>query len=113
MDFDKITLGELKQLQSLFGSDQKQDMQPYEIGKAYLIRSVTHIDIGIVKAVGEKEIILSDASWIADTGRYHDALKGGVSKLNEVEPYLDDVIVNRTAVIDATIWRHAVPTKQK
>jgi len=112
MTIDNMTFGELKQIAAMFGG-KAQDIQPYEIGKAYLIRSVTHIDIGIVKAAGEKEIILSNASWIADTGRYHDALKGGCAKLNEVEPYLDDVIVNRTAVIDATIWRHAVPTEQK
>lgn len=90
-----------------------ESLQPYEIGKAYLIRSVTHINIGIVKTVGDNEIILSSASWIADTGRYHDALKYGTDKLNEVEPYLDDVIINRSAVVDATIWRHSPPTEQK
>jgi hypothetical protein len=77
------------------------------------IMGTTHIDIGIIKAVGDKEIILSEASWIADTGRYHDALKGGPSKLNEVEPYLDDVIIGRGAVIDATIWGHKLPRGQK
>ena|ERR1035437_231203 len=112
MTIDNLTIGEAKELANLFGAT-KCTLQPYEIGKAYLLRSVTHIDIGIVKAVGDKEIVISNASWIADTGRYHDALKGGVDKLNEVEPYLDDVIVNRSAIVDATIWRHAVPTAQK
>ena len=109
---DNLTVGEAKQLAAMFGN-QNHGLQPYEIGKAYLIRTVTHIDIGIVKAVGDKEIVLSEAAWIADTGRYHDALKGGPSKLNEVEPYLDDVIIGRGAVIDATMWGHKLPREQK
>lgn len=112
MTIDNLTIGDIKQLQSLF-TGNVSTLQPYEIGKAYLIRSVTHIDIGIVKAVGDKEIVLSNASWIADTGRYHDALKGGTAKLNEVEPYIDDVIINRSAVVDATVWRHPCPDQQK
>lgn len=110
---DNLTLGEIKELMTIFGGKQSCSHQPFEIGKPYLIRTVTHIDIGVVKSVGEKEIVLSDCSWIADTGRYHDALKGGPSKLNEVEPYLDDVILGRGAIIDATLWGHKLPRDQK
>lgn len=112
---DKLTFGEIKELMTLFGGAVAAPCshQPFQIGKAYLIRTVTHIDIGIVKSVGDKEIVLSDCSWIADTGRYHDALKGGSSKLNEVEPYLDDVILGRGAIIDATLWGHKLPREQK
>lgn len=84
---------------------------PFEVGKAYLIRTVTHIDVGIVKSVGEKELVLEDASWVADTGRFHDALKSGT--LDEVEPYIDDVILGRGAIIDATRWGHDLPREQK
>jgi len=111
MNLDDLTLGQLKELQSVLGSENKPDLQPFEVGKAYLIRTVTHIDIGIVKAVGEKEIILSDASWIADTGRYHDCLKDG--EPSEVEPYINDVIIGRGALIDATLWEKDLPRSQK
>ena len=84
---------------------------PFEIGKAYLIRTVTMINIGVVKSVGEKELVLSDCSWIADTGRYHNCIKDGT--LEEVEPYTDDVIIGRGSLIDATIWNHELPRNQK
>lgn len=109
---DNMTIGEAKELAALL-SGKSSAYNPFEIGEAYLIRTVTHIDIGIVKAVGDKEIVLTNASWIADTGRFHDALKDGVKKLEEVEPYLDDVILGRGAIIDATLWRHSVPSEQK
>lgn len=109
MNIDELTIGQLKESNKLIVSGDT--LQPFKIGKAYLIRTVTHIDIGVIKAVGDKELVLSDCSWIADTGRYHDAIKTG--KLNEVEPYTDDVIIGRGSIIDATIWNHDLPRDQK
>ena len=109
---DNLTLGEIKELMSMFGNKQ-DSLQPFEIGTAYLIRTVTHIDIGVVKAVGDKELVLSECSWIADTGRYHDTLVKGVKGLNEVEPYVNDVIIGRGSIIDATVWPHDLPREQK
>jgi len=116
MDINTITIGEAKDLLSVLGGSGNNDgLQPFEIGKAYLIRTVTHIDIGIVEKVGDKELVLSQCSWIADTGRYHNCLKAGIESLDtsEIEPYVDDVILGRGAIIDATIWRHALPREQK
>ena len=109
----EITLKDLKELISNNQVDNCEATQPFEIGKAYLIRTVTHIDVGIVEAVGDKEIVLSGASWIADTGRYHDAIKNGVESLSEVEPYINNVIVGRGALVDATLWTHDLPKEQK
>jgi hypothetical protein len=54
---------------------------------------------------------LEDAAWIADTGRFADALKSG--KFNEVEPFPDgQVIVGRGAIIDA-IQISVTPREQK
>jgi len=110
MTIDNLTFKEIKEINALFNSDTLNGLQPFEIGKAYLIRTVTHINIGVVKAVGKTEIVLSDCSWIADTGRYHNAIKDG--KLNEVEPYTHDVIMGRGAIIDATEWVHDLPREQ-
>jgi hypothetical protein len=117
MNIDELTVEQAKELASLFGGnhnkpDQLSD-QPYSLNKNYLIRTVTHIDIGTVLYVGEKEIVMTDVSWIADTGRYADALATG--ELSEVEPYPDGqlVIVGRASVIDATKWNHPLPREQK
>lgn len=76
------------------------EFQPFEIGAVYLIRTVTMIDTGRVVAASKQWIVLEDAAWIADTGRFSDALKS--CQFNEVEPFPDGrVILNATAIIDA------------
>jgi hypothetical protein len=73
---------------------------PWVIGKHYLIRTVTMIDTGKLVAVTQQELVLEDAAWIADTGRFSDALRS--ESFNEVEPFPDGrVIIGRGAVIDA------------
>ena len=85
---------------------------PWVVGKTYLIRTVTMIQTGRLVAVYDKELVLEDAAWVADTGRFYDALSKGT--LNEVEPFPDGpVIVGRGAISDAAIWSHPLPRKQK
>jgi len=114
MGIDEMTLGELKEINKLFdGKEEVTNMQDeiWEIGKKYLIRTVTMIEIGELIMVSEKELILKNASWVADTGRYYNALKTGA--LEEVEPYINKVIVGRGSIVDATIWDHELPKEQK
>jgi hypothetical protein len=108
LDINDLTLGQIKELVGHFNG--KSD-HPYQIGKAYFIRTVTMHHIGIIRKVLDNEIIMSDASWIADSGRFSDCLMTG--ELNEVEPFPDEVIVGRNAIIDATIWNHPLPRNKK
>lgn len=83
----------------------------WEIGAIYLIRTVTMIDTGRLVAVTDQELVLEDAAWIADTGRFSDALRD--SEFREVEPFPPGrVIVNRGAVIDA-VQIGAAPLEQR
>lgn len=76
------------------------DESPWEIGAIYLIRTVTMIDTGKLVAVTPQELVLEDAAWIADTGRFADALVR--AEFNEVEPFpAGRVIIGRGAIIDA------------
>jgi len=109
MNIDDLTLGEIKKLQGMFSNTSSD--HPFEIGKNYLIRTVTMIISGTLKWVGEKEIQMDNAAWIADTGRFHDALKDQ-SKFNEVEPFPNPVIIGRGSIIDATEIKD-VPMVQK
>ena len=79
-------------------------------GKNVFIRTVTMIYTGNLVMLDDKEILLSDAAWIADTGRFADALATG--KLNEVEPYPGNILVGRGAVLDISIWEHDLPRQQ-
>lgn len=79
---------------------QSDTTNPFEIGAAYLIRTVTMIDTGRVVAVTPTEVVLKDAAWIADTGRFAEALKS--CNFSEIEPFpYGRVIVGRMAIVDA------------
>ena len=112
MEIDDLKIGDLKTLQSMLqGQSSCQDTH-WQIGKAYFIRTVTHHYTGRLIAITPKELILEDAAWIADDGRFSDALKSG--NLNEVEPFpAGKVIVGRGALLDAHVWEHALPREQK
>jgi hypothetical protein len=109
MKLDDLTIGEAKELAKAFSSETAS--HPWEIGKNYLIRTVTMIDAGKLVAVYDDELVLENAAWIADTGRFSDAL----TKLNfnEVEPFPQGlVIVGRGSIIDA-VQIQEVPRGQK
>lgn len=109
MNADDLTLGQIKEIKNLIGGCSNKS--PYEIGKKYFIRTITHYLTGRVVYVTDQEIVIEDAAWIADTGRYSNALEN--ASLKEVEPYPDgNVIVGRGAVIDACEWKHDLPRKQ-
>ncbi len=103
MNTNDITIGEMKEIQSLFNlraTNEVANAHPYNIGKNYLIRTVTMTIFGQLIEVHDQELVIWDAAWIADTGRFHDALING--SFNEVEPFPDGkVIVGRGSVIDA------------
>jgi len=89
----------------------------YKVGKNYLIRTVTHIDVGRLVKVTKDELILKDASWIADTGRFMDALQNGIEKQtsSEIEPFPSEseVMVSKGSIIDVVEYKHKLPIKQK
>ena len=115
MNIDNLTLGEIKKLQSLFSKETAQTLSeshPFDIGKQYFIRTVTHYFTGKLEAVYPQEFVFSSVSWIADTGRYSDALKD--HSFNEVEPYPDgDVIIGRGSLIDMCEFTGTLPRSKK
>lgn len=84
---------------------------PLEVGKCYLIRTVTLYYTGRVKEIRGKFFRLEEAAWIADTGRFAQASESG--EFNEVEPFANDPWVNSDAIIDAQEITFALPRQQK
>jgi len=113
IDIDSLTVKQLREIQAMCGAAKsKPEASPYVIGTAYLIRTVTHYLTGRVTAVTRQEVVLEDSAWVADTGRFHEALKTGV--VSEVEPFPDgSVIVGRGAIVDAVPWTHKLPRAVK
>lgn len=97
----KTQLGEdsFKEIVSL------QDM----IGQAFFFRTVTYHLTGRVKKVIGNIVELEKAAWIADSGRFMNAIKDG--KLSEVEP-VGQAYLNLTSVTDFFPWKHPLPEKQ-
>lgn len=83
---------------------------PYKIGQAYFVRTVTMHLTGRIVAVHPQELVMEDAAWIADSGRFATALRTGA--LSEVEP-IGTVIIGRGSIVDVSEWRHALPKEQK
>lgn len=108
---EDIKVSELIKLISVLEKKESNDIGFWKVGKSYFIRTVTMYHIGKLKDVSDKEILLENAVWVADSGRFHDALKKG--ELNEVEPFVTDVILNRECIVDATLWDHKIPYEQK
>lgn len=116
MDLDKLTLGDVKQLRCLLGGAADGSCAkrlPMPIGKVVFIRTVTYHMIGEVLEFTDEEVALGKAAWVADDGRFHEAMATG--KFNEVEPYPDDarVVVNRGSVIDWVAVPFAAPRSVK
>lgn len=84
---------------------------PWRIGTSYLIRTVAYYALGRLTWVGPQELVLEEASWIADTGRFSTALARGA--LNEIEPIPGPLIVGRGSIVDAAAWTHALPLEVK
>ena len=92
----EIKLEELLQIAGGKPQNPFSDM----IGKNVFIRTVTHHFTGKVENVKGDFVELSRAAWIADDGRFYDSLKK--EEFNEVEPYINNIFVNVTAIIDFT-----------
>ena len=83
----------------------------FVIGKKYFIRTATYHVLGRLDEIYKNELVLSSASWIADSGRFNAALVSG--EFQEIEPFVNNVIVSRGGIIDATEWTHELPLKVK
>jgi hypothetical protein len=83
---------------------------PYVVGQAYFIRGITFHYLGRIVAITAGELVLDEASWVADTlVRLNTFLGSGVAPNSEIEPFPGPVTVNRAAVVDATPWLHPLP----
>ena len=110
---------ELEELEKLEGKVQEKKSTleykklevPFQVGSNYFIRTVTYFSTGKVKAVVGQFLVLEEAAWIADTGRFMQAIMEG--KLSEVEPVMVDMFINLNSITDAFVWKHKLPREQK
>ena len=80
------------------------------VGTKVFIRTVTYHLTGKIEKIVGQFFLLSNAAWIADSGRFMGAIKNG--ELSEVEP-VGDAFVSLNAIVDMFPWKHELPTEQK
>jgi hypothetical protein len=112
MNIEDLTLREIREIAAITCPQNRSPQpHPYKIGGLYFIRTVTMSHAGRLVEVGDHELILEDASWIADTGRLTQALATG--QFSEVEKFpVGRVIVGRGALVDACEIT-VIPVSQK
>lgn len=110
MNTDDLTLGQLKEISKMVGCGSNKSCS-IEKGEKYFIRTVTNYFTGKVKSITDFDIVLSDAAWIPDTGRFTEAVEKGT--FNEVEIYPNDVIILKNSIIDLTKIDYELPRSQK
>ena len=108
-DSDAAILDERKKKQPKYDGTTKP--LPFEIGGKYFIRTVTYFATGEVVAIHGDFLELHDAAWVADTGRFREAIMNGI--LNEVEPVEVPMYLNVNSITDAFLWSHSLPREQK
>ena len=80
------------------------------VGHSFFFRTVTYHMVGEVKDLFGNFVVLRNASWVADSGRFSQAIKEGT--LSEVEP-VGEAFLNLNSVVDFFPWKHRLPTRQK
>lgn len=113
MNIEALTIAQAREIAALVGGTTKKLVRacPFKVGDAYLIRTVTNYWTGRVEKIVGSFLVLSDAAWIADTGRYSEATDE--AHLKEVEPCKEPVFVSLGSVIDARLWTSALPRSVK
>jgi hypothetical protein len=79
--------------------------------KNVFIRTVTHHYTGKLTHLSDGFVVLSNAAWIADDGRFNECLAKGTP--NEVEPYPAEACVAIGAIVDICHWGHELPRTVK
>lgn len=82
----------------------------FKVGEKVFLRTVTYHTVGEITEIEDGWVRLKNAAWVADSGRFTQALQNGT--LNEVEP-VGDARVNLATVVDAFPWKHKLPLTQK
>lgn len=88
---------------------------PFEVGEAYFFRTVTYHTLGRVKKIVGNFLVLEEASWVADSGRFNEFINEGKIENQSVEiEHLEiNPVLSLTSVVDAFPWKFKLPNKTK
>jgi hypothetical protein len=77
-----------------------------EINKSYFVRTDTDHWVGrLVEIDGPYTVTLTDAAWVAHSGRLHEFMRKGTASGMEVEPIYWPIMIHYRAIIE---WPHSL-----
>jgi len=85
--------------------------EAFKIGEKVFIRTVTYHCTGEITEIVGGFIFLKDAAWVADSGRFGEAIETGT--LSEVECVTCPIRVSIASIVDVYEWRHPLPRETK
>lgn len=115
MSMEELTIKQCREIVSTlesFGSNQPEKPNPFRIGSAYFIRTVTYHCTGVVDRIEGDFLVMTSAAMIADSKRFFDFLTNWKDNSPEIEPFPNELYVNMGAITDATIWDNTMPSVQ-
>jgi len=112
INIEDLTLKQIREISAMAGGNKQNDDAHWKIGENYFIRSVTHHYTGKLIKITEKEFVFVNAAWIADDGRFAEAVKTGLFSEVEVYPANQEVIIGRGGFLDGIIIP-VLPTSTK
>lgn len=81
----------------------KLDKDMFKVGSKVFLWGLNKMTTGTIVALHDDSVILDNASWVADSGRFHEFMQDPASKASEVEMYPGKIQLNTATLIDATL----------
>lgn len=101
----------LREVLDAVRDENQPGAMPFVVGTQYLFRTIGYHWLGKVAAITGKFLTIDEATWVANTGRFSDALNGGIEKLSsaELEPSPRPVVINSDHITDAVEYPFSIP----
>ena len=109
---DKLELVKVILSDGFTSKGNEEIKAPFNVGEQVFIRCVTYHNVGEVESCNNFFVTLKKASWVADSGRFSNALETG--QLSEVERVKDGTIrIALASIVDVFEWKHPLPVETK
>lgn len=79
--------------------------------KNLFVRTVTYHTLGRLERIENGFLILSNSSWVADTGRFGKFITEGISSDAQIEYTGKTIFINMASIVDIYEWEHDLPIK--
>jgi hypothetical protein len=100
MNIEDLTLKQIREIQAMLPATiQLPQPYPIALGAVVCVQTVTLWYVGTLQSVTPTDIVLVDAAWAADTGRFSEFVATGEAREVEPLPAGLPVVISRGAVV--------------